>query len=476
MMQSSLLLLTRCRTCPPLAPLVALAFLGAGFLSSLCRGCSERRHAARRGRPREMLARRRGLAVAAAIRARCCVGAALLSRRPDARAGRAKVLLRDGLPPRVRRGGGRGARRRDPGRHGADLVRPRHDRVLPRQRARLAGARSVYLVDEAGRRYDPSPEATAGVAERARRARRRSSGSCGRASRTPRPSSSRYPPEARGAAPLRRRPPGGIERVLIGHENSPMHGKTYFAVPAPRDGRRAHEGRGRIVEARDRRPRRPPDATSAARSRSDPVGAYRDWFRAQEEVREHGDADTARALADDLWELHARRCPSARRKSVPVSSTTPPSSTAAPARPPIWRAPARAFAVALDALRGRRESRLARRAPSTTSRRPSRTSATTRRRSSRVRRPVRAGAGVADVRTRDRPRRHAPQPRPRAAPAVRARAGPRGRAPRRERTGAARGVAIRERHRLAEGCALSQRHLAETLGARRGPKAIDSGR
>jgi len=36
---------------------------------------------------------------------------------------------------------------------------------------------------------------------------------------------------------------------------------------------------------------------------ADPVGAYRDWFRAQEEVREHGDADTARALADDLWEL-----------------------------------------------------------------------------------------------------------------------------------------------------------------------------
>jgi len=36
---------------------------------------------------------------------------------------------------------------------------------------------------------------------------------------------------------------------------------------------------------------------------ADPVGAYRDWFRAQEELREHGDAETARALADDLWEL-----------------------------------------------------------------------------------------------------------------------------------------------------------------------------
>ena len=35
----------------------------------------------------------------------------------------------------------------------------------------------------------------------------------------------------------------------------------------------------------------------------DPVGAYRDWFRAQEELRGRGDAETARALADDLWSL-----------------------------------------------------------------------------------------------------------------------------------------------------------------------------
>lgn len=37
--------------------------------------------------------------------------------------------------------------------------------------------------------------------------------------------------------------------------------------------------------------------------RADPVGAYRDWFRAQEELRERGEAARARALADDLWEL-----------------------------------------------------------------------------------------------------------------------------------------------------------------------------
>ncbi len=35
---------------------------------------------------------------------------------------------------------------------------------------------------------------------------------------------------------------------------------------------------------------------------ADPRGAYRDWFRAQEELREAGDAERARALADDLWD------------------------------------------------------------------------------------------------------------------------------------------------------------------------------
>jgi tetratricopeptide (TPR) repeat protein len=36
---------------------------------------------------------------------------------------------------------------------------------------------------------------------------------------------------------------------------------------------------------------------------ADPVGAYRDWFRAQEELRERGDSAVARALAEDLWKL-----------------------------------------------------------------------------------------------------------------------------------------------------------------------------
>ncbi len=35
--------------------------------------------------------------------------------------------------------------------------------------------------------------------------------------------------------------------------------------------------------------------------RQSPVSAYRDWFRLQEELREREEAETARALADDLW-------------------------------------------------------------------------------------------------------------------------------------------------------------------------------
>ena len=37
--------------------------------------------------------------------------------------------------------------------------------------------------------------------------------------------------------------------------------------------------------------------------RRDPFGAYRDWFRAQEDLRETGEAAVACGLADYLWEL-----------------------------------------------------------------------------------------------------------------------------------------------------------------------------
>ncbi len=37
--------------------------------------------------------------------------------------------------------------------------------------------------------------------------------------------------------------------------------------------------------------------------RDRPGAAYREWFRLQEELRDHKDCETARALADDLWRL-----------------------------------------------------------------------------------------------------------------------------------------------------------------------------
>lgn len=36
---------------------------------------------------------------------------------------------------------------------------------------------------------------------------------------------------------------------------------------------------------------------------ANPVGAYREWFRAQEELRDRGEARTALCLADAFWEL-----------------------------------------------------------------------------------------------------------------------------------------------------------------------------
>lgn len=39
---------------------------------------------------------------------------------------------------------------------------------------------------------------------------------------------------------------------------------------------------------------------------ADPAGAYRDWYRAQEELRSSGEAEASRALADDLWDSLAQ--------------------------------------------------------------------------------------------------------------------------------------------------------------------------
>ncbi|HEY1434061.1 MAG TPA: hypothetical protein VGG65_01720 [Thermoanaerobaculia bacterium] len=93
--------------------------------------------------------------------------------------------------------------------------------------------REVYLLDEAGRRYDPSPDAT--------RTWRAAHGGSTPLERPLHPGESyttdfvfALPDGARAARLFLGDAPGGVPRVLIGHENSPMHGKTYLAVPAPR--------------------------------------------------------------------------------------------------------------------------------------------------------------------------------------------------------------------------------------------------
>jgi hypothetical protein len=92
--------------------------------------------------------------------------------------------------------------------------------------------RSLFLVDDAGRRYAPSTAATAAW-EGAH------PGASTPLDRELRPGESYSTtfvfallPEARGAR-LFIGNTGGPEALLIGHENSPLHGKVYFALPAP---------------------------------------------------------------------------------------------------------------------------------------------------------------------------------------------------------------------------------------------------
>ena len=93
----------------------------------------------------------------------------------------------------------------------------------------MIGGLDVGVFKEAGRRYDPSPRAT--------QAWESVHGTSTPLARELRPGESytttfvfELPADARGPRLFLGDPPG-IERVLIGHENSPMHGRTYFAVP-----------------------------------------------------------------------------------------------------------------------------------------------------------------------------------------------------------------------------------------------------
>jgi hypothetical protein len=92
--------------------------------------------------------------------------------------------------------------------------------------------RTVWLVDEAGRRHEPSEAAT--------RAWEKTHGGSTPLDRELKPGESytttfvfTLPPEVRAPRFFLGDPPGP-ENLLIGHENSPLHGKIYFALAAPR--------------------------------------------------------------------------------------------------------------------------------------------------------------------------------------------------------------------------------------------------
>ena len=228
MMQSSLPLAATVFV-PPLAPLVLLAFLGAGFLLFALAVAAAISAAARRRlprpKPRGARARRRRGLRGAPLRGRPGVDG------PHARRRGPQGLLRDRLPPRLLDRGGGGPGADPPGRDGAHLVRPDDHGLLSRRRP-------------------PHAEPAHGLPRGRRRAaasspRRRppGTGKTRHGASTPFDRPLRPGEECDDDLRLRRCPgaprrrasfvgdPPGVESVLIGHENSPGHGKVYFALP-----------------------------------------------------------------------------------------------------------------------------------------------------------------------------------------------------------------------------------------------------
>jgi hypothetical protein len=233
MVQSSLPLPTLDAVMPPFAPFVALAFLGTGFLLVCAVVAAGIAYAARRPALAKALGAS-GLAVVA-VYAALLGGAAALSRDRTLRPGERKYFCEmdchiayDVTSAEAPDAGTRVVTVRawfDPG-----TISPfRGDAPY------VPAPREVYVLDEEGRRYDPSPDAT--------RAWRSAHGGSTSLERGLRPGESTtadfvftLPTGTRAQRLFLGDAPGGIERVLIGHENSPGHAKTYLALPAPRQG------------------------------------------------------------------------------------------------------------------------------------------------------------------------------------------------------------------------------------------------
>jgi hypothetical protein len=231
MMQSSLSIALTDAFVPQLAPLVALAFLGAGFLFVVTAVSAGIAFAARRVRLARWLG---GVALAVAVGyGVLLVGASLASRDRTLTPGERKYFCEidchiayDVISSEPAGDRGRAVTLRtwfDP-----KTIAPfRGDGPLS------PGPRTVYLLDDAGRRYDPSPDATADW--------QKAHGESTPLGRELRPGESYtttlvfdLPSDVRAVRLYVGDPPGGVEKALIGHENSPMHGKVYLALPAAR--------------------------------------------------------------------------------------------------------------------------------------------------------------------------------------------------------------------------------------------------
>jgi hypothetical protein len=214
---------------PPLAPLVALAFLVAGSLLVCAAVGAGVALAARRSRLAKLLGGA-GLAVGT-VYATLLAAASVFSHDRTLGPGERKYfcemdchLAYDVASAEALDAGRRAVTVRtwfDP----KTIARWRGDGPL------APGPRTLYLLDEAGRRYDPSPEAT--------RAWESAHGGSTPLEQALRPGESYTTtlvfelPPGTSAPRLFVGDPPGIERALIGHENSPMHGKTYLSVPPP---------------------------------------------------------------------------------------------------------------------------------------------------------------------------------------------------------------------------------------------------
>jgi hypothetical protein len=214
---------------PGLAPLVVLAFLGAGLVLVCAAVAAGVAFATRRVRLAKVLAGG-GLAVAS-VYATLLAGASVFSRNRTLTPGEHKYFCEVDchIAYDVTAAEPSGPDRR------AVTIRTWFDpaTIAPfRGDGPLApGPRAIYLVDDLGRRYEPSPAAT--------EAWEKTHGRSTPLGRALRPGES-YTTTLVFDLPANARarlfvgdPPGGPDRLLIGHENSPFHGKTYFALPAP---------------------------------------------------------------------------------------------------------------------------------------------------------------------------------------------------------------------------------------------------